>query len=80
MRLGAGADQTVRERGNSFLLFSIPLDARFFPLRDDSSETFYLRESAPLFRKAAEKLQVPPTDSLAFEDSVSRVRGQGQRA
>ena len=34
----------------------------------------------PVFRKAAEKLQVPPGDSLAFEDSVSRVRGQGQRA
>ncbi len=34
----------------------------------------------PVFRKAAEKLQVPPSDSLAFEDSVSRVRGQGQRA
>jgi len=36
------------------------MDARFFPLRDGSSEPFYLRESAPLFRKAAEKSQVPP--------------------
>jgi len=70
----------VRESGNSFFLFSIPMDARFFPLRDGSSEPFYLRESAPLFRKAAEKLQVPASNSLVLEDSVSRVRGQEQRA